>query len=181
MPHSHSLLPTSKSCAPPSPTSPTPPTPYTHPAPYTPSPPPPPPHTRTSRPLVSPQAFTDSDWQRHLTWRRYLPEPSVSGVVALTLAPVWMWSVLVSLALGLYATYAEVGRGPAYTGPTTAGPGTDSGQPWWCTCLAGAGLVPSTAGPGFCVPRGAAPTWGGRWEQLLLPTARPQAAECSDG
>ncbi|KAL4448048.1 hypothetical protein ABPG75_005267 [Micractinium tetrahymenae] len=61
-------------------------------------------------------AFTDQDWQRHLTWRRYIPEPSVSGVVALTLAPVWMWSVLVSLGLGLYATYAEPKGAPNVSG-----------------------------------------------------------------
>ncbi|KAL4444930.1 hypothetical protein ABPG77_003980 [Micractinium sp. CCAP 211/92] len=61
-------------------------------------------------------SFTDHDWQRHLTWRRYIPEPSVSGVVALTLAPVWMWSVLVSMCLGLYATYAEPNGAPNVSG-----------------------------------------------------------------
>lgn len=96
------------------------------------------------------QAFTDQDWQRHLTWRRYIPEPSVSGVVALTLAPVWMWSVLVSLALGLYATYAEVGcRGGL---PVRAGvPGSArQARPRLAGCLA-AGVLRSIAG---CLPRG---------------------------
>jgi hypothetical protein len=32
----------------------------------------------------------------------------VFGIVALTLAPIWLWSVFVSLCLGLYATFAEV-------------------------------------------------------------------------
>lgn len=26
------------------------------------------------------QPFTEADWQAHITWRRYIPEPSVSGV-----------------------------------------------------------------------------------------------------
>ncbi len=41
----------------------------------------------------------------------------MSGVVALTLAPVWMWSVLVSMCLGLYATYAEVRAGSSVPRP----------------------------------------------------------------
>lgn len=55
------------------------------------------------------QPFSEADWQVHGTWRRYIPEPHVSGIVILSLAPVWGWSVLVSTGLGLYATYAEVG------------------------------------------------------------------------
>ncbi|KAL4859746.1 hypothetical protein ACK3TF_000036 [Chlorella vulgaris] len=51
--------------------------------------------------------FTETDWKAHGTWRRYIPEPNVSGLVVISLAPVWGWSVLVSTLLGLYATYAE--------------------------------------------------------------------------
>ncbi|KAI7838066.1 hypothetical protein COHA_008149 [Chlorella ohadii] len=52
-------------------------------------------------------SYQEADWVRHLTWKRYIPEPRILSIVALSLAPVWLWSVFVSGALGLYATYAE--------------------------------------------------------------------------
>jgi hypothetical protein len=84
------------------------------------------------RPTHSPprcplQPFTEADWQVHGTWRRYIPEPHVSGIVILSLAPVWGWSVLVSAGLGLYATYAEVGP-LGGSGEKTVGEGLAGGS-----------------------------------------------------
>jgi hypothetical protein len=82
--------------------------------------------------------FTEADWSRHVTWRRYIPEPHVSGVVILSLAPVWGWSVIVSMCVGLYATYAQVGL-------TRAGARCRCGC-WFatkgCVCLLSAGTCP---------------------------------------
>ncbi len=66
-------------------------------------------------PSPSMQSFTEEDWQYHLTWRRYIPEPRILVIVVLSLAPVWMWSVLVSACVGLYATYAEPAGAPNLT------------------------------------------------------------------
>ena len=40
-----------------------------------------------------------------MTWRRYIPEIQISAVVFITLLPLIAWSVLVSAAVGLYATF----------------------------------------------------------------------------
>ena len=64
-----------------------------------------PPRPRRRHPL---QSFDEKDWLYHMTWKRYVPEPAVISIVVISLAPIWMWSVAVSAALGLYATYAEV-------------------------------------------------------------------------
>ena len=42
-----------------------------------------------------------------MTWKRFLPEPGVISIVLLSLAPVWLWSVAVTAAVGLYVTLAE--------------------------------------------------------------------------
>jgi hypothetical protein len=60
-----------------------------------------------SRPFRD-SAFTHQDWDYQSTWKRYLPEPRVLVTVLTSLAPLILWSVLVSGLLGLYATYAEV-------------------------------------------------------------------------
>ena len=62
---------------------------------------------RSPLPPSTSQPSLHADWERHVTWRRYLPEPRFLLIVALTLFPIWGWSVLVSTALGLYVTFAE--------------------------------------------------------------------------
>lgn len=57
------------------------------------------------------QAYFEEQWARHRTWWRYLLEPTSLGVALLSLAPIWLWSVAVSLGVGLYCTFAEVRRG----------------------------------------------------------------------
>lgn len=51
------------------------------------------------------QAYSKADWERHVTWRRYIPEVQISAVVVLTLLPLIAWSVFVSACVGLYATF----------------------------------------------------------------------------
>jgi predicted membrane chloride channel (bestrophin family) len=52
-------------------------------------------------------SYTEADWVHHLTWKRYIPEPRILSIIVLSLAPVWLWSMAVAVALGLYATFAE--------------------------------------------------------------------------
>lgn len=54
------------------------------------------------------QAWGAVDWDRHQSCRRYLPEPVKLAKVTLALFPVVLYSMLVTLAVGLYCEFAEV-------------------------------------------------------------------------
>lgn len=55
--------------------------------------------------------------------RRLPRRPQILSIIVLSLAPVWLWSIVVAVALGLYATYAEVTSSTALRHPTNAGLG----------------------------------------------------------
>ncbi len=57
------------------------------------------------------QAYSREDWDAHVTWRRYLPDGLALPIVLASLSPLILWTVLVSMGVGLYATFAEVGGG----------------------------------------------------------------------
>ncbi|PSC75297.1 UPF0187, chloroplastic [Micractinium conductrix] len=61
-------------------------------------------------------SFDEAAWERHRTWRRYWPEPGVLSLSLLSLAPVWLWAVLVSVAVGLYVDLAEPKGAPRISG-----------------------------------------------------------------
>ena len=63
-------------------------------------------------PLFVLQSYSPADWDRHVSWRRYIPEPHFLSIVVLSLAPVWIWSMAVSVALGCYVQFAEASKHP---------------------------------------------------------------------
>ena len=77
------------------------------------APPPPRAPARARSPL---QAFTEADWNVHVTWRRYLPELPVITVVLLTLSPLWLWRCALFCARA-HAARAGTGRPPAHPNP----------------------------------------------------------------
>ncbi|KAL4425199.1 hypothetical protein ABPG75_009215 [Micractinium tetrahymenae] len=57
--------------------------------------------------------FTPEEWDRHLTFRRYFPEPRIVTTIAISMSPLWGWSVLCAAAVGLWAELAEPRGWPA--------------------------------------------------------------------
>lgn len=64
-------------------------------------------------PPPSLQHFTPDEWNRHLTYRRFFPEPRVLAVIVISMSPLWLWSVAVAAVVGLYAELAEPRGAPA--------------------------------------------------------------------
>lgn len=71
---------------------------------------PPPPFAWRSPPR---QHFTPEEWDRHLTFRRYFPEPRILLIIIISMSPLWGWSVLCAAAVGLWAQLAEPRGWPA--------------------------------------------------------------------
>lgn len=59
------------------------------------------------------QHFTPDEWDRHLTFRRYFPEPRILLIIIISMSPLWGWSVLCAAAVGLWAELAEPRGWPA--------------------------------------------------------------------
>ncbi|KAL4435582.1 hypothetical protein ABPG77_002545 [Micractinium sp. CCAP 211/92] len=57
--------------------------------------------------------FTPDEWDRHLTFRRYFPEPRILLIIIISMSPLWGWSVLCATAVGLWAELAEPRGWPA--------------------------------------------------------------------
>ncbi|PRW56029.1 UPF0187 chloroplastic [Chlorella sorokiniana] len=60
--------------------------------------------------------WTSEDWEYHVTFRRYLPEPAVLFQVGIYLSPLVLWTAFVAACVGLYATFAEPAGAPRITG-----------------------------------------------------------------
>jgi predicted membrane chloride channel (bestrophin family) len=67
--------------------------------------------------------FYDDQWQRHHSWLRHLPEPARFFLVLLGMAPVVLWVLLTTSAVGLYAELLQ-------------------GRPGWPTAVATAYIEP---------------------------------------
>ena len=56
--------------------------------------------------------MTDEAWIKHHSWLRHLPEPSRLVLLVYGLWPVVAWVILVSVGVGLYATFAQPNGAP---------------------------------------------------------------------
>lgn len=61
--------------------------------------------------LFNDKPFSNSDWEHHHSWLRHLPEPAVFVQVAKSIFPLVLWSMVVSVAVGLYAQLLQPKQG----------------------------------------------------------------------